>query len=96
MDRFAPGQIVLSLAGRDSGRLYVVLGREGERFLLADGRHRRLQDPKRKNGKHLEKRSDSPLADAIGGGVVTDRMIRNTLAACRGEMTGGGNSIGKR
>ena len=96
MDRLTPGQIVLSLAGHDSGTLYVVLRREGERFLLADGRNRKLHNPKRKNGKHLERRSDSPLADAIGGGVVTDRMIRNTLAACRREMTGGGNSIGKR
>ena len=96
MDRLTPGQIVLSLAGHDSGKLFVVLRREGACFLLADGRNRKLQNPKKKNGKHLERRSDSPLAEAIGGGVVTDKMIRNTLAACRGEMTGGGNSIGKR
>ena len=96
MDRLTPGQIVLSLAGHDSGKLYVVLRREGACFLLADGRNRKLQNPKKKNGKHLERRSDSPLAEAIGGGVVTDKMIRNTLAACRGEITGGGNSIGKR
>ena len=96
MDRLTPGQIVLSLAGHDSGKLYVVLRREGACFLLADGRNRKLQNPKKKNGKHLERRSDSPLAEAIDGGVVTDKMIRNTLAACRGEMTGGGNSIGKR
>ena len=85
MEAIAPSQIVSSIAGHDSGKLYVVLAVEGDMLLLADGRNRRLHNPKRKKRKHLEKRSDSPLAEAISGGVVTDKMIRNTLAACRRE-----------
>lgn len=97
MEEILPSTIVTSTAGHDSGMLFVVLGREGEYFLLVNGRNRKLQNPKRKKRKHLEKRSDSPLADAISGGIVTDRMIRNSLAAFRREtMTGGGNSYGKR
>lgn len=85
MEDIRPSDVVLSLAGHDSGRLYVALVQEGEYLLLVDGKNRKLHNPKRKKQKHLEKRSDSPLADAISGGIVTDRMIRNTLAVYRRE-----------
>ena len=34
------GGIAKSLAGRDKGRLYMIVGREGETLLLADGKYR--------------------------------------------------------
>lgn len=47
------GRIVCSKAGRDQGRFLVVVGREGEYFLLADGKERPLERPKRKRKIHL-------------------------------------------
>ncbi len=70
-----PYDIVLSLAGHDSGTFYLVTGiTEGERLLLCNGKNRGLQDPKCKSPKHVRivtRNSDAP---------VTDKEIRETLA----------------
>ena len=47
----ARSDIVKSAAGRDRGRLFFVLGTEGEFLLLADGKSRKLERPKRKKRK---------------------------------------------
>lgn len=47
------GRIVCSKAGRDQGRFLAVVGYEGEYFLLADGKERPLERPKRKRRIHL-------------------------------------------
>ena len=44
----AKSNIVRSDAGRDKGKLFVVLAVEGEYLLLADGKSRKLESPKRK------------------------------------------------
>ena len=49
-----PIRFVLLLAGRDLGRVAVTVGvDEDHRILIADGRLRKLEGPKRKNIKHL-------------------------------------------
>ena len=47
------GSVVCSKAGRDKGYLLCVVGQEDEFFILADGNERPLQNPKRKNKKHV-------------------------------------------
>lgn len=47
------GSVVRSLAGRDKGNLLCVVGESDEFFILADGKERPLQKPKRKNKKHV-------------------------------------------
>ena len=47
------GRIVCSKAGRDQGGLFAVVGYEGEYLLLADGKGRPLERPKRKRRIHL-------------------------------------------
>lgn len=47
------GSVVCSKAGRDKGYLLCVVGQEDEFFILADGKERPLQRPKRKNKKHV-------------------------------------------
>lgn len=49
------GRIVISAAGRDKGALLAVVGSDGDRVLVCDGRERKLQKPKLKNAKHLKK-----------------------------------------
>ena len=47
------GCFAVSLAGHDRGRLYVIVGYQEGAYLLADGRLRTLERPKRKKGRHL-------------------------------------------
>ncbi len=46
--------IVLSIAGRDKGTYYVVVGIDNCRVLVADGKCKTIEKPKQKNIKHLQ------------------------------------------
>ena len=49
-----PGQLVVSRSGRDSGRVYLVIGSDGDKYVrVVDGAIRRLENPKKKNVRHL-------------------------------------------
>lgn len=49
------GSVVLSKAGRDRGRYFVVVEKlDGQYVALADGDLRKLQNPKKKKIKHLD------------------------------------------
>lgn len=48
------GSLVRSTAGHDKGDLLLVVGFEKDAVLVADGRQRPLEKPKKKNPKHLE------------------------------------------
>ncbi|ACL75159.1 KOW domain-containing RNA-binding protein [Ruminiclostridium cellulolyticum] len=48
------GQVVLSKAGRDEGKIFVVTGLIDDSYvLISDGNSRRLENPKKKKLKHL-------------------------------------------
>ena len=49
----AKSDIVRSDAGRDKGKLFTVLAVEGEYLLLADGKSRKVENPKRKKRRHV-------------------------------------------
>lgn len=71
------GQLVRSRAGRDKARTLAVLAVEGEYLLLADGRLRRLERPKRKKARHAAP-TTAILAE---GDLQTDRLLRAAIAA---------------
>jgi len=50
------GQLVYSTAGRDKGQLYVVVGinTKDSCVLLANGKSRKISNPKPKNLKHIK------------------------------------------
>ena len=80
----ARSDIVRSIAGRDQGKLFFVLDTDGEFLLLADGKTRRLESPKRKKRKHTEfgERNDCRVAEKIRSEEkVTNSELRRTLAA---------------
>ena len=80
--------IVRSGAGRDKGKLFVVLAVEGEYLLLADGKTRKLESPKRKKRRHVRFVSDreTRVSEKIrGSGKITNSELRRALAACREE-----------
>ena len=75
--------IVVSLNGRDAGKLFYVLEIEGEYSFLADGKVRRVEKPKRKKLKHikLERKDMSRVSEKIKSGEkVTNSEIRRSLA----------------
>ena len=80
----ARSDIVKSAAGRDKGKIFFVLNVEGEFLLLADGRNRKLEQPKRKKRKHVvfAGQSDSRTAEKIRSEEnITNSELRRTLAA---------------
>lgn len=85
----AKTNIVRSDAGRDQGKLFVVLAVEGEYLLLADGKTRKVETPKRKKRKHVLffAEDESRLADKINRNErITNSELRRTLAAYRDEV----------
>ena len=83
----AKSDIVKSVAGRDAGSLFFVLATEGDFLLLADGRRRRVESPKRKRRKHVElvEEASGPAADKIRSSEkITNSELRKALAAVSG------------
>ena len=83
----AKSNIVKSLAGRDTGALYFVLSAEEDFLLLADGKHRRLENPKRKRKKHvvLVETGENAVAEKIRSNEkITNSELRKAIAAISG------------
>lgn len=83
------GMVVTSRAGRDAGDRYVVIGTAGgEMVLVADGRRRGADRPKRKNVKHLVVHGPAvALAEHLRQGrTVTDEELRAALGAVTEEQ----------
>lgn len=76
------GQLVRSTAGRDQGALYVVVGHQGTgTILVADGRRRPLERPKRKNPRHLN--PIGSVSGILGAGRMTNERIRAAIEVAK-------------
>ena len=85
----AKSDIVRSDAGRDKGKLFVVLAAEGEYLLLADGKSRKVESPKRKKRRHVlfVAADETRLSEKIKSDEkITNSEIRRTLAGYRTEV----------
>jgi len=54
MNDITLGQIVFSKAGRDKDHFFLVIEIEKPYVALTDGKLRRLENPKKKKGKHIQ------------------------------------------
>ena len=82
----AKSNIVRSDAGRDRGKLFVVLAVEGEYLLLADGKSRKVEAPKRKKRRHVLFVADDEtrLSEKIKREEkITNSELRRALAEYR-------------
>ena len=81
--------IVISLNGRDEGKYFFVLGVEDEFVLLADGKGRKIEKPKRKKLKHVKfaEKSDCRVSEKIRNNEkITNSDLRRALAQyCAGS-----------
>ena len=82
----AKADIVQSEAGRDKGKLFFVLDLEGEFLLLADGKSRKVETPKRKKRRHVRfvaKQTTGVSEKITGEEKITNSELRRALAAFR-------------
>ena len=83
MDSINKGDIVEAVSGRDSGHLFFVLLEEDEFLILADGKHRRIEQPKRKKRKHVRYEATHPsrvTSKLMAAEKITNSELRSTLA----------------
>jgi len=91
ISEFNISDVVKTTAGRDQGSLFYVIGMDGEFLMLANGKDRTLEKPKRKKRKHIEKvlRSETRVADKLRrGDKVLNSELRRDLAYLSREMQG--------
>ena len=75
--------IIISLAGRDQGKLFYVIDVEDNYVLIADGKGRKLENPKRKKLKHVRRVSRTETrvaAKLLHGDKVLNSELRRDLA----------------
>ena len=80
---FNISDVVISTAGRDKDELFYVIAEEEQFLILANGKDRTLDRPKRKKCKHVQKvlRSETRVADKLrAGDKVLNSELRRDLA----------------
>ena len=70
--------VVMSTAGKDKGKLFYCVGTDGVYLLLANGKDRTLESPKRKKLKHTRKvlRAETRVAEKI---LLGDKVLNSEL-----------------
>ena len=79
--------LVQATAGREQGKYFFVLETDGEYLLLADGKSRRIEAPKRKKQKHVRfiAESAAPVAEIRSSEKITNSELRKAIAAYSGK-----------
>ena len=86
---FNISDVVISTAGRDKDKIFYVIGIEDNLLLLANGKDRTLDKPKRKKQKHVQKvlRSETRVAVKLqNGDKVLNSELRKELAFLGREL----------
>lgn len=77
------GEVVCAVAGRDKPGLFAVVGTDGNRVWIADGKRRTLRHPKAKNPRHL-RTTGQILAPTE---MATNRELRRALQKRQDTIT---------
>ena len=86
---FQISDVVVSTAGRDQGALFYVVDMDENFLMLANGKDRTLDKPKRKKRKHVQKvlRSETRVAGKLQtGDKVLNSELRKDLAFLSRDM----------
>ena len=89
ISEFNISDVVITTAGRDQGSLFYVIGMDEDFLMLANGKDRTLDKPKRKKRKHIQKvlRSETRVAEKLRlGDKVLNSELRRDLAYLSQEM----------
>ena len=74
------GRVVLAIAGRDKGKFFVVLGYDNQQVLIADGKSRKIENPKYKNEKHLQATRTVVPASSLATNREVKKALRSFLS----------------
>ena len=88
-DNIHISDVVVSTAGRDQGDLFYVINEDANYLMLANGKDRTLDKPKRKKRRHVQKvlRSETRVAAKLASGdKVLNSELRRDLAYIAREM----------
>ena len=80
--------LVQATAGREQGKYFFVMETDGEYLLLADGKSRKLEAPKRKKQKHVRfiaENCDSVAEKIRSKEKITNSELRKAIAAYSGK-----------
>ena len=83
MDDVFISDVVVSLAGRDKGKMFFVVKTDDDFVYVADGKGRKLESPKRKKRKHVQRlaETETRVAEKIrNGDKVLNSELRRELA----------------
>ena len=71
------GYLAYSIAGRDKDNIYFIVKEEPDYVWLVDGENRKLDNPKRKNKKHIQiiKKNNPQIYSEI----ITDEKIKYVI-----------------
>ena len=86
---FIISDVVVSIAGRDQGKLFYVIDMDDQFLYLANGKDRSLDKLKRKKRKHVQKvlRSETRVVEKmLRGDKVLNSELRRDLASHAKEM----------
>ena len=89
MEEISISDIIVSTAGRDRGKLFYVIGTEGVYVLVANGKDRKLEHPKKKKLKHVRfvTRIETRVAAKLRSGEkVLNSELRRDLAELRRDL----------
>jgi ribosomal protein L14E/L6E/L27E len=82
-NKFSPGRLVCSIAGRDAGNVYIIIDILSNTMVqVVDGKIRKLAAPKKKNIKHLiaySQKAGEIEEKKNSGQRITDLEVRNIL-----------------
>lgn len=76
---FCSGAVVLATAGREKGEIFLVLSSDSEYSLLVNGSTRTMDNPKKKNNKHLHLLCKSETT-ALDMSTLSDAQVKNFLS----------------
>ena len=97
MKEYRLGEFVVSIAGHDKGEPFIIIGIEGDYLILADGKRRTIEHPKRKKKKHVKAAEEiSALVEAIETGRITDEMIKYERKRYLRDLENGGSYVESR
>ena len=74
----SPGHVVLSKAGRDKGKKFMVLSVDdtGSYVYVADGNLRRVENPKKKKLRHLDMTGD--MLEKLAEKIMEGKQLQNS------------------
>lgn len=75
------GRIVSSRAGHDKHLMYIIIDVDSKYVYLVDGRLKKLENPKRKNKRHIKmwNRIDYHISEKKEKGILSDADIRKAI-----------------